>query len=252
MTKSLQELLNNVRAAEPEALQWAEFERRVLNATASVASPTKRGANSTSTAPSTPTRPVAWTARLAGGVVAGFVAAGLAVAISQRSMDVASESLRDAAPVFAPLPATPYLVYPEPHAEAWSLQGGAHKRRAKSAVSPQGAAAVNLKADAVELASAPPRELGESDVEYDRRHLAPVDAALRAGNPRQALALLDAFEPRKLTSYANGLRAVALCDAGHIKAGWQLGRSELPKVTNPGLSRRVRAACQTSATKERR
>lgn len=246
MTKSLQELLNDVRAAEPDGAQWAELQRRVLQATTNATLP---GActRPTNAAATVATRPGRWTARIAGGVAAGFVVAGLTLALSQRPRDVASESLRDAAPVLAPTPPAPYLAYPEPHAETWSVQGVAHERRTKSPPSSRAHAAATLVEANRELASAP-RELGESDVEYDRRHLAPVDAALRAGNARQALALLEAFEPRKLTSYVNGLRAVALCNAGQLEAGAQLGRRELPKITNPGLSHRVRTACKNLAS----
>jgi hypothetical protein len=248
VSQSLQELLENVQAAEPDATEWAGVQSRVLSAMSSASSGVTHGHDDfvepSDAAPHVETTRTTNWKWLGGGLAMGGVVAGLLLA-NQPGADAPSDSENSTRiePVLAPHPVVLDAIIPEFGAEVWSPRATSRKARAHARV----AAASEVPN---EIASAPAtpksevRALGESDVEYDRRHLAPVDAALQAHQPRQALQLLAKFQPRKLTSYAQALRAIALCTAGEGDAGKRLGEQTLPQLTNRGLASRVQAACK--------
>lgn len=270
----LQEMLGRVRAAEPDASEWAAVQSRVLNEMSAAGTSLSGGKGSAATEPSAAIRS-GWKPGLGTSGAIGFVIAGLVLANLPGAVLSDGECCPHTAPEFAAHPRALDVPLPEPQAEVWSPHVNARQRDGNGRRRPNdrderadgharnnavgnadntahNRAYNNARSRAQQTESAgvasfmgepPAPVLGESDVEYDRRHLKPIDAALHAGKPREALALLAAFTPRALTSYASALRAIALCDAGETRAGKRLGVQTLPYVTNAGLSRRLHRAC---------
>jgi hypothetical protein len=263
MTQSLQELLAQVRSAEAEPVEWAKVQARVVGAMASPKSVVTYGGNDTVALANAAQRAVthhtvsahhgSLTTWLGGGVAAGVVVAGLLLTSQQHAALSECETCVNVEPALSPHPIVLDALIPEFGAETWSPRVQSRKsRKAPVAAGQRTEVAIAPAPASTEPASLGPevRQLGESDVEYDRRHLAPIDAALQAHQPGQALQLLSAFKPRKLTNYARALRAIALCGAGQAAEGKRLGAQTLPQITNRGLARRVQTACKVSPTNE--
>lgn len=253
MTQSLHELLANVRAAEAEPIEWTKIEARVVDALAN-AKPTIDEDVQDATVPSPPRQGVAsslnpagtnnWIARLGGGVAVGVAVAGL-VWSTHQAAETRSESSREptSEPMLASHPMKLDVFLPASNAERCPARFTRREARAAPPIPPEPIAErpqANIEVPPETFA------LGESDVEYDRRHLAPIDAALHANEPRKALQLLAAFRPRKLANYAAGLRAIALCNAGEKAQGKRLAQRTLSELTNRGLASRMSTACGLS------
>lgn len=246
MTRAIEDLVSRVQGAQPTANEWARVSARIEKSLASM--PVSASLPLVGSPFPSPT-PGSWSAwksagaLLGGGIAVGLVWVGLAASSSSPASPTGfhAQAVRDAQSV--------QMVWASegaatPGAERWvrsdRVARGEVQRRPAGG-SPALEPSVGFAAG-VELKGA--TSLGESDVEYDRRHLVPVDAALQARRPARALELLAAFVPRKLTTYASALKAVALCDAGRRARGVELGNRVLPNITNGGLERRVRTACK--------
>jgi hypothetical protein len=255
MTQPLEELLAQVRSAEAEPVAWAEMQTRVVRAMASTKPMVTQGSNgpgaSSNASPQTlATSHISPSTWLGAGIAAGVVVAGLLLT-NQRPALFESEARRGDEPALSPHPIVLDALIPESGAEVWSPRTKSSKTRATSIPEHRQAQTLDVPAKPGPAPAAPEaRELGESDVEYDRRHLAPIDAALQAHQPRKALELSSAFKPRKLTNYARALRAIALCGVGQSSEGKRLGEQTLPQLTNRGLARRVQTACKLSRASE--
>lgn len=255
MTQSLQELLEQVRSAEAEPAEWAGLQTRVLSALcdgnpAVTSRDNEAAPASAAVRPTVVTRGGGPTAWLGGGIAVGAVVAGLMLASRAGSELTESERSADNGRVLAPHPIVLDAVIPDLGAGAWSTRATSRKARSAPHAHGEVADTASLPQAELNVGASEVRELGESDVEYDRRHLAPIDAALHAHRPDQALRLSNAFTPRKLTHYARALKAIALCEVGQTVEGQHLAQQTLPQVTNQGLARRVQNACKPSPANE--
>lgn len=260
MTQSLQDLLDQVRNVEAEPAEWARLQTRVaeamvdaqtvVTATAGVARP------SPSVQSAAVVRPGGWATWLGGGVAAGaLIAAAFVGARSLPGLPAEGELPSAPSGSMAWQPVVLDAPFEQTRAEIWSTP---KRHRNKARTSPRRSEATVPPAVERDVVPTPPavpsppevRPLGESDVEYDRRHLAPIDAALQARQPRRALELLAAFRPRKLANYASALEAIARCNAGELEAGKRLGEQTLPRLTNRGIARRVATACGLASATE--
>lgn len=279
MTRPMDDFLSRVNNAEPDAGQWAAFESRMQ---AQLESPMPADLQRAEAAAHSPpaTQPLLARSSRASNWVGGGIAAGLALAgialfglrgvapqatdgivvageqqADVAAVDVASARLTSAAnglsspanelaqqdgPASASLQSTPNSV----RADVRRPRKADAAKRGATASPTMGASGERS------VEPAPQAPLGESDVEYDRRHLVPIDAALQAQQPQTALKLLAAFQPKTLTNYAAGLRAIALCDAGQGAQGKSLAERTLPQLGHRGLVRRVEVACGLKAPSE--
>lgn len=282
MSRSMHELLSQVNSAEPDPRDWAAIAQRV---SATLANPAPADLQRAETvADSLPTSPLLprssgvslW---VAGSVAAGVVLVGLAFVgarglpspsreaetVTSEPLSVTAERVVDvagrAAERVVSAPAAATLAVPvdgadshgalEPELERRVPARPKSKQAARNSAARSGVATAGPEKEEVESEYvAPPAPLGESDVEYDRRHLVPIDAALQAHQPQEALKLLAGFKPRKLTHFAAGLHAIALCDAGYRPQGQSLAMRNLPKLGHRGLVRRVEVACGVKAPTE--
>lgn len=252
MTRQLDKILERVRTVQPGAAEWSAIEARVtasmtsVSSAAAAASATKTSAVSSSVGA---TKGSVWATWVAGSVATGAVATGLVFAYHPGPAGLESQSA-------APESLAPQLTeFPTrlngnpldgPTAESWPSSSVSPHRRSQRAAVPTSAPVNGSPPQPVIEATPVPETIatGESDVEHDRRHLAAVDSALRANDPRRALQLLSGFEPRKLHAYTQALRAIAFCNVGAQAKGAEIGRTVLPQVSNGGLERRVRHACK--------
>lgn len=255
MTRPLDELLSRVQGAQPSAAEWCDIQARVTAAMASAqvaASAAASSAVASSTVVSNKSaltagasaKSTAWGTWVVSSVATGVIAAGLAVTYEGSKVSLQGDALAAAVLVQQRTTHTEGLTLPgglgESQSESWVPPPKKTARPSAPATLPSTPAAIEAAVPEVQVRKEP---LGESDVEYDRRHLAAVDDALRAGEPSRALKLLEAFQPKRLHVYASSLRAIALCNAGARTAGVELGRRWLPQITNGGLKRRVKNAC---------
>lgn len=247
MTQSLQELLATVRSVEPEAAEWSGVQARVstaLNAAPLVTNGSNDAAFERRAAQGQATRSGGFTMWLGGGIAVGAVVAGLMFATQSAGPFAQVVGTDTPTGAFTSHPID-LGVIDGPRAEKWSPRREARMRVRRPAQTQPITAPDSAPVSSTNNAPQPRvSAMGESDVEYDRRHLAPIDAALQAHQPLQALELLAAFEPRKLTNYARALEAIARCNLGQAEQGKQVGQRALPQLTNQGLARRVRAACE--------
>ncbi len=256
MTRPLEDLLSRVQAVQPNAAEWSGIQTKITatlasaEAAASVSAAASANMVSVKSALSSgasahSTIGGSW---LAGSVATGAIAVGLAFGYQKSGSSMGGDAFEPAALVeqrtgYTTADAVPYG-FIEPQSEAWVpsprrvSRRTSHEKLASTRAEP--ASKADLETAVVPLVNEP---LGESDVEYDRRHLAAIDDALRVQEPRRALKLLAEFKPKKLHVYARSLRAIALCEVGALAAGAELSRMLLPEITNGGLERRVRNAC---------
>ncbi len=256
MTRPLEDLLSRVQAVQPNAAEWSGIQAKITAALASAEAAASvsaaAGANIVSVkgalGSGASAHSTVWGSWLAGSVATGALAAGLAFGYQKSGSSLGGDALEPAALVqqrtgYTTADAVQHGLV-EPQSETWVpsprrvSRRTSHEKPASIRAEPASKAA--LETATVPLVNSP---LGESDVEYDRRHLAAIDDALRVQDPRGALKLLAAFKPKKLHVYARALRAIALCEGGALAAGAELSRMLLPEITNGGLERRVRNAC---------
>ena len=252
MTRQLDEILERVRSVQPGAAEWSAIEARVtasMTSASSPASPPAAGRKPPGVSTAAAAKGSVWGAWVAGSVATGAVATGLLFAY--RSEPSALQRQATAPEPLAPQAAefsTRLNSYPleEPTAESWSTRSTPRVRSSQGAPLARSPAVSSSVPEPVAQTMTAPEQTAsaESDVEHDRRQLAAVDAALRANEPRRALQLLSRFQPRVLQVYTRALRAIALCNVGAHAAGAEVGRSVLPGVSNGGLQRRIRHACE--------
>lgn len=281
MRRPMDDFLSRVNSAEPDAGEWAAIDGRVRETLANpMPADMQRAEAAAQSLPAVraAASPSGASSLWAGGIAAGLVVAGVAffglrgtspqtgavefvngeqqgttaaIEVAERGGPAAREAAHGvsvpANELAHPTQRATSVVESTPSAVRTSAK---RLRKSDEAAHEVSSLAVGASSERSQAESSTQVPLGESDVEYDRRHLVPIDAALQAHQPQTALKLLAAFRPKKLTNYAAGLRAIALCDAGQRTQGKPLAERTLPQLGHRGLARRVEVACGVKAPSE--
>ncbi len=260
----LDDLINAVRGQRPTNVdQWQQFEARLaeLAATTTAATSCQSSTETSVSAPATNSSTIALIGKppvlLSSLALVAASAVGLLAYTDSGSTGTVQHAAALQVSAKPPVEAASTAAAHEPRSANLDIQvsaaqtietsvpttpaARANAADGKRTPEPATPRAVAVRTDHATTSHAKPDR--DSPILREIRALAPARDAIRAGDPRRALQVLDSVEVTHLANHAVALRAIALCDSGQRRAGRQLAKRLGAAATPSAFADKVLEAC---------